>query len=84
MILYGKGYPDKEFTCAFIEHGYGGLYHTVSSDTDYDLVGKVTNGVVEFNELNKYTQSGWLRSIRKEDWKLNMDMYGKGEMYHIK
>lgn len=83
-MLTGKGYPDKEFASAFIEHGYGGLYHTDSSETDYDLVGKVKNGVAEFNELNKYTQSGWLRSIRKEDWKLNMDMYGKGEMYHIK
>lgn len=82
-LLTGRNYPEQEFMSAFVEHGYGGLYHADGSELDFESLGSVKNGVSKFDELNKYTQSGWLRTVRKEDWKLNMDMYGKGELYHI-
>ncbi|WP_168123842.1 sulfatase-like hydrolase/transferase [Paenibacillus sp. HB172176] len=82
-ILAGGDYPEREFQSVFAEHGYGGLYHVNGDEPQFDLVGKVTNGVALFNELNRYTQSGWLRTVRKGDWKLNLDMHGRGELYQI-
>jgi arylsulfatase A-like enzyme len=82
-LLNGEEYPKSEFASVMTEHGYGGLYHLGETLEDMDTVGSVTNGIAEFNELNRYTQSGWLRTIRKDAWKLNMDMLGRGELYNI-
>lgn len=82
-LLRGEAYPQQEFSSIMIEHGYGGLYHADGTEPDLPSLGSVKEGVAQFDELNRYTQSGWLRSVRKGPWKLNMDMYGKGELYHI-
>jgi arylsulfatase A-like enzyme len=82
-LLSGKDYPQQEFASVFVEHGYGGLYQLDGNPPSFEFIGSVTNNVVEFNELSKYTQSGWLRTVRKGEWKLNMDMMGKGELFRI-
>ncbi|MGP4039600.1 sulfatase family protein [Gracilibacillus sp. D59] len=82
-LLTRQSYPDQEFSSIYVEHGYGGLYHADGKTEDPSSSGQMNNGVALFNELNKYTQSGWLRTVRKGEWKLNMDMYGKCELYHI-
>lgn len=37
-----------------------------------------------FDELNTWSQSGTISMVRKGDWKLVMDMHGKGELYNMK
>ncbi|MFE5318197.1 sulfatase-like hydrolase/transferase [Paenibacillus sp. NPDC056579] len=82
-MLTGGAYPQREFASVYAEHGYGGLYHADDETYDFSGTGSITNGVVEFNELNLYTQSGWLRTVRKGKWKINLDMCGNGELYDI-
>ncbi|MEY8685640.1 sulfatase-like hydrolase/transferase [Bacteroides sp. AN502(2024)] len=42
------------------------------------------NKIVHFDELNTWTQSGTERMVRKDDWKLVLDNYGRGELYNLK
>ena len=37
-----------------------------------------------FDELNTWSQSGTMHAVRKGDWKLIMDSYGRGELYNLK
>ena len=47
--------------------------------------GALTPGKIAYcDELNTWTQSGTQRMIRKDDWKLIMDNYGRGELYNLK
>jgi hypothetical protein len=38
----------------------------------------VTN--LDYDELNSWTQSGYVRMVRKGDWKLVYDMQGHGQL----
>ena len=42
------------------------------------------NKIAHFDELNTWTQSGTERMVRKDDWKLVLDNYGRGELYNLK
>ena len=42
------------------------------------------NKIAHFDELNTWTQSGTERMVRKDDWKLVLDSYGRGELYNLK
>lgn len=83
-LLTGQDYPKREFSSVYGEHGFGGHYYNDTDPLDYDQCGSVNEqGVIRYDELNKYSQSGLMRSVRKGEWKLNVDMYGNIELYHI-
>ncbi|CAG7636860.1 Arylsulfatase [Paenibacillus solanacearum] len=86
-LLTGKEYPAQEFASVYGEHGFGGLEFTDEDGLDISHFGssseKDGERIVRFDELNTVTQSGFMRTVRKEDWKLNMSMRGKRELYRI-
>ncbi len=80
-LLTGQPYPKAEFRSAYAEHGFAGLHYT--ADDPYDPREDGIMAAVGFDELNGWSQSGTLRMVRKEDWKLIIDMQGAGQLYHL-
>lgn len=82
-ILSGDEYPIREFESIYGEQGFGGLHY----DKDYDF--SFEEALIRFpcikifDELNGCTQSGWMRMIRKGEWKLVIDMQGNGQLYKL-
>lgn len=84
-MLTGKSYPRKEFSSIIVEQGFGGEDFTRKEPLTFEKEGAFTpNKIAYFDELNTWSQSGTQRMIRKEDWKLIMDNYGRGELYNLK
>lgn len=84
-MLTGKIYPKEEFSSIVVQQGFGGANVGLDSSFTFEQEKALTLGkVAHFDELNTWTQSGTMRMIRKEDWKLVMDNYGKGELYNLK
>jgi arylsulfatase A-like enzyme len=82
-LLSGGEYPREEFGSAYAELGVGGLHYT-PEDVEGVMPGlSRRDGRLSFDELNACTQSGTLRMVRKGDWKLVLDMHGKGQLYHL-
>ncbi|MDP9383134.1 MAG: sulfatase-like hydrolase/transferase [Chloroflexota bacterium] len=81
-LLMGNDYPDEEFASVYAEQGIGGLHYTP------DDVAVTRPGLYEgetyraFDELNACTQSGSMRMVRRGDWKLVLDMQGRGQLYN--
>ena len=86
-LLTGQEYPEEEFASAYGEHGFGGLEFTEDDGLDIRAFGSSTiidgERIVRFDELNTVTQAGFMRTVRRGDWKLNMSMQGKGGLYRI-
>ncbi|NOZ03389.1 MAG: hypothetical protein GXO92_02125 [FCB group bacterium] len=82
-LLTGQEYPEAEFSSAYAEHGFGGLNYTADDDLDPVEEGAL-NPEFSFDCLNSWTQSGTMRMIRRDDWKLVFNMEGKGELYNLK
>ena len=82
-LLQGKSYPQKEFGSIIAEDGFGGMYYTKEDATDYKEEGAVGKKGLFFDELNTWTQSGTMRMLRKDDWKLVYDMDGNGYLYNL-
>ena len=84
-MLSGQDYPEREFSSAYVQRGYGG--ETVPYDStflSFEAEGALTRGgVALFDELNTWTQCGTSRMVRKGDWKLVIDSYGHGALYHL-
>jgi len=85
-ILTGADYPAEEFRSACVEHGFGGLYYT--SDEPLDpredgLTPSHDGQPGDYDCLNSWTQSGTMRMVRKDDWKLIYDMQGEGQLYDL-
>jgi len=86
-MLTGQDYPQEEFSSAYVEQGFGGLHYTGDEDLDPEEDGRTkgTDGKWgEFDCLNSWTQSGQMRMVRKDDWKLVFDMQGSGQLYDLK
>lgn len=83
-LLQGKSYPKEEFASVMAEDGYGGMYYTKADGTDYKAEGAVGQKGLFFDELNTWTQSGSMRMLRQNEWKLVYDMDGNGQLYHMK
>lgn len=81
-LLTGKEYPKKEFAAAYGEQGYGGLFFNDSDTLDPKEEGCVRPGIM-WDELNTWDQCGSLRMLRKDNWKLEYDMMGKGGLYNL-
>ena len=82
-MLSGCEYPKEEFSSAYAEHGYGGLTYTDEDDLDPAEEGALNPGCT-FDCLNTWTQSGTMRMVRKDDWKLVFDANGKGRLYNLR
>ena len=82
-LLTGQKYPETEFSSAYAEHGFGGLNYTEKDDLDPVDEGALNNEF-SFDCLNSWTQSGTMRMVRRDNWKLVFNMEGKGELYNLK
>lgn len=79
-ILTGKSYPSKEFESIYAEQGYGGPAYNWNDSIDFN------HGLrpgVTFDELNRYSQAGLMRMVRKGPWKLIVDQDGNGQLYNL-
>lgn len=84
-MLTGKPYPKKEFSSIMVQQGFGGEDFTRNDSLTFVKEGALTpNKTAHFDELNTWTQSGTERMVRKDDWKLVLDSYGRGELYNLK
>lgn len=82
-LLTGQEYPVEEFASVYAEQGFGGLHY---DDTDELSVEHCLNHGPKgptFDELNTYSQSGTMRMLRRGDWKLVLDMQGRGQLYNL-
>ncbi len=96
-LLNGGDYPPEEFASIYAEQGYGGLHYSDDDDPDFehameagpvDLAGLedgTESGPIRptFDEMNSYSQSGTMRMLREDDWKLVIDMQGRGQLYNL-
>jgi arylsulfatase A-like enzyme len=81
-LLTGRKYPVAEFSSAYIEHGFGGLHYTAEDSLDPFAEGALNDGC-SYDCLNSWTQSGQMRMVRKDRWKLVFDMQGNGQLYNL-
>ncbi|MBT3288564.1 MAG: sulfatase-like hydrolase/transferase [Victivallales bacterium] len=81
-LLTGQEFPPDEFSSIYAEHGYGGLTYTAEDDLDPVEEGALNPGCT-FDCLNSWTQSGTLRMVRRDNWKLVFDMQGNGQLYNL-
>ena len=85
-LLMGQSYAEDAFRSAYVEQGVGGRH--ITADDDYDptrdgFTPATADGWGDFDELNTVTQSGTMRMVRKDDWKLIVDMESAGQLYHL-
>lgn len=83
-LLTGKDYPKADFASIVVQQGFGGRDYTSISQIDPYQEGALARGKHEFDELNSYSQSGMLRMLRKDDWKLVYNMQGNGRLYNLR
>ena len=80
-LLLGEDFPREEFASIYAEHGFGGLHY--DADDDIDPMADGLRPGVAFDELNGWSQSGTMRMLRRDDWKLVFDMQGAGQLYDL-
>lgn len=84
-MLSGKDYPKKEFESIMVEQGFGGVDFTRQDSLSFEQEGCLDSQKTgKMDELNVWTQSGTQRMLRKGDWKIIIDNYGRGELYNLK
>lgn len=84
-LLSGQSYPAKEFSSILVMQGMGGLDYTSIKALDPYKEGTLSRTSPRyFDELNSWTQSGVLRMLRKDEWKMVYDVQGRCEMYYLK
>ena len=88
------GGDQSGFESAYVEQGFGGKRYTGEEALDprkdgltlpsdrSDTSDKSDWGSLDC--LNSWTQSGTMRMVRKDDWKLAFDMDGRGQLYDLK
>lgn len=81
-VLNGEHYPEKDFSVAFSETGFGGLYWD-RRDALTDEEEGATDDWSRYDCLNTWTQCGSERMLRKGDYALIVDMMGTCRLYNI-
>lgn len=81
-ILTGEKLTKEEFDTTYAESGFGGLYWNEKDDLDLIREGAAYK-METFDCLNTWTQCGQVRSFWKDGWHIQMDMNGKGYLYHV-
>lgn len=74
----------RDFDTAYCESGYGGLYFNELDPLTPEKEGATDGAYSRFDCLNTWTQSGTLRMLRMENFKIQLDMTGKGYLYDLK
>jgi arylsulfatase A-like enzyme len=84
-LLTGGEYPREEFRSVYAEVGFGGLHYDASDRIDLStaIMKGAPGATPTFDELNPYTQSGYMRTVRMGTWKLAYDMMGHGQLYDL-
>ena len=84
-LLSGGEYPRDEFRSTYAEVGFGGLFYGPNDPIDFNTcrIPGPPGAQASFDELNSYTQSGYLRTVRMGNWKLSFDMMGRGQLYNL-
>jgi arylsulfatase A-like enzyme len=82
-LLTGADYPREEFASVYAEQGVGGLHYTDEDVLDARPGLYVGPTYRAFDELNACTQSGTMRMVHRGDWKLVLDMQGRGQLYNL-
>jgi arylsulfatase A-like enzyme len=83
-LLSGQSYPKEEFDSMIVMQGMGGLDYKSLKELDPYKQGVLSKKRwAKANEINSWTQSGVLRMLRKDDWKLIYDMQRRGKLYHL-
>ncbi|WP_159618948.1 sulfatase-like hydrolase/transferase [Ruania rhizosphaerae] len=78
-LLRGEDAPPSEFATIYGEHGYGG----VSYDEDERPPLHFSYEGATFDELNSVTQSGEMRMVADERYKLVVDDAGEVQLYDL-
>ncbi len=81
-LLRGEKVPEKEFDTAYCEFGHGGLYWNEKDKLTVADDRCITDGTT-FACISSWTSGGQLRSLRKGDMKILMDMMGRGQLYDL-
>jgi arylsulfatase A-like enzyme len=84
-LLRGEDYPREEFESIYAEVGFGGLNYDSTDKLNFAeaSIPGPAGAVPSFDELNSYTQSGYMKMVRQGDWKLTFDVMGAGELYNL-
>jgi hypothetical protein len=81
-LLSGEDYPPGAFASVYGEQGVGGLHYT-EEDVSEAQPGLPRSKTGAFDCLNSCSQSGLLRMVRKGNWKLVLDMQGRGQLFNL-
>ena len=84
-LLAGRQIPAGEYSTAYSELGFGGLYWDENDSLDLATEGASPPGgrPFPFDELNTWTQCGQVRMLRKGRYKMQVDMMGTGYLYDL-
>lgn len=78
-LLTGGTYVREEFRSIYAEVGFGGLPY---DEDEHPPLHFPYEGPT-FDELNSVTQSGNLKMVRMDQWKLTYDVAGHSELYDL-
>jgi arylsulfatase A-like enzyme len=81
-LLHGQPHEKSDFESAYVGVGLGGLFYDASDHAALSDA-EAPNNHHLWDSLNKVTQSGCEKMVRKGDWKLVYDMMGYGQLYHL-
>lgn len=81
-LLNGGVYNEKEFSTAYAESGFSGLYWNENDKLDQKTEGAQNDGCT-YDCLNSWTQCGQVRMARKGRYKIQADMMGNGYLYDL-
>ena len=84
-LLKAEQIPPGEYSTAYSELGFGGLYWDENDSLDLAEEGACPPGgrPLAFDELNTWTQCGQVRMLRKGRYKVQLDMMGTGYLYDL-
>lgn len=81
-LLHGQMHTGSDFESAYVTTGLGGLFYDAADHVPLSIA-EGPRGSHLWDTLNKVTQSGCEKMVRKGDWKLIYDMMGYGQLYHL-
>lgn len=81
-VLHGEKHQGTDFETAYVTAGLGGLFYEARDDIAVTIAEAPRNHHL-WDTLNKVTQSGNEKMVRKGEWKLIYDMMGYGQLYHL-
>ena len=81
-LLHGDNHEGKNFESVYVSVGLGGLFYDARDNAPL-TVGEAPRNHHLWDTLNKVTQAGNEKMLRRGDWKLIYDMMGYGQLYNL-